>query len=339
MTARLHSVGGTEGRGVFVPALPGHRIEHIIEHERLADKLDEQSEEHRWEAARLISEELADGTSQHELAARISKSQPHVFYMKRCWELRDNSSYQSFDQLYGSPEVRGPQPKDQAPKQKKNPVPKRTSKGLKVSDLLPEAVKALARGQSQTEFARARNIPDNSMVLAKAWAVAEDRRSADRPVAPAKLGSISGKSAAKRLREISQERKKSGAQAFLDVRNFMYRLNKVTQVLASWQPGDLGLATDDEYGDVTLDRALMLSSDLLDLDQWLGRVTASVDRYLTQYDRVEQIRKIDALIANPATSPEEAVNYRRIRDRKQRNLDAEIMSAAAGGGESNEQDH
>ena len=171
------------------------------------------------------------------------------------------------------------------------------------------------------------------------WLGARSVSATARPATPAKPGSISGKSAAKRLREISQERKKSGAQAFLDVRNFMYRLNKVTQVLASWQPGDLGLATDDEYGDVTLDRALMLSSDLLDLDQWLGRVTASVDRYLTQYDRVEQIRKIDALIANPATSPEEAVNYRRIRDRKQRNLDAEIMSAAAGGGESNEQDH
>lgn len=62
------------------------KVQRIIELEENADKLESEASDVRWEAARLISEELASGTSQRALASAIGKSQPHVFRMKTVWE-------------------------------------------------------------------------------------------------------------------------------------------------------------------------------------------------------------------------------------------------------------
>jgi hypothetical protein len=76
------------------------RVQQII-------RLEKEADDAQWEAARLISEELAEGKSQRQLAREIGKSQPHVLYMHRCWRLRDNYSYHSsFSEVYNSPEIR-----------------------------------------------------------------------------------------------------------------------------------------------------------------------------------------------------------------------------------------
>src|SRR5579863_1373665 len=98
------STGGAEvtvstEQPATLPDLP--RVDLIIWCERGADVL-------HWKAAELIAAELADGKSQRELAHEIGKSQPHVNRMVRCWRLRDTHGYQSFGELYHSPEVRGP---------------------------------------------------------------------------------------------------------------------------------------------------------------------------------------------------------------------------------------
>lgn len=57
------------------------RVEKIIEHEAAGD-------EHQWEAARLIWEELDEELmSQRDLAAAIGKSKAHVFRMAHAWDL------------------------------------------------------------------------------------------------------------------------------------------------------------------------------------------------------------------------------------------------------------
>lgn len=61
------------------------RVAEIIDHERQADQLAAASDAHRWEAARLIAEELDGGKSQRQLAADIGKSQTHVSFMARAW--------------------------------------------------------------------------------------------------------------------------------------------------------------------------------------------------------------------------------------------------------------
>lgn len=79
------------------------RVREIIECERSLEK-------DGYRAAELISAELSDGRSQREVAADIGKSQPHVLYMGRVWEVwGDNPGYQRppFNEAYHSPEVRG----------------------------------------------------------------------------------------------------------------------------------------------------------------------------------------------------------------------------------------
>jgi len=66
---------------------PADRVGQIIEHERLAEELQAQSDQHRWEAARLIAAELADGKSQRQLSQEIGKSQTHVSFAAKTWEL------------------------------------------------------------------------------------------------------------------------------------------------------------------------------------------------------------------------------------------------------------
>lgn len=79
------------------------RVELIIHHEAEADRKEQEVSSLRWEAARLISEELATGKSHRQLAGEIGKSHVHVGAMARVW--RDhggNPDYQDrpFNALY-----------------------------------------------------------------------------------------------------------------------------------------------------------------------------------------------------------------------------------------------
>lgn len=78
------------------------RVQQIIEHEAAADELAAASDAHRWEAARLIADELAAGKSQRQLAAEIGKSQTHVSRMARVWEARESLETQpgAFNEAY-----------------------------------------------------------------------------------------------------------------------------------------------------------------------------------------------------------------------------------------------
>jgi hypothetical protein len=79
------------------------RVQKII-------KLEQGAEWNHWEAARLISEELADGKSQRQLANEIGKSHTHVQHMAKAWEWQlklPPSDRPPFNELYNSPEVRG----------------------------------------------------------------------------------------------------------------------------------------------------------------------------------------------------------------------------------------
>ena len=84
------------------------RVQQIIEHEQRADELAAKAEEHRWEAARLISEELAAGKTQRQLGDEIGKSHEHVRLMSRCWQLKLPGDERSFNQVYNSDAVRQP---------------------------------------------------------------------------------------------------------------------------------------------------------------------------------------------------------------------------------------
>jgi hypothetical protein len=90
------------------------RVQRIISVEKAAERYDELADGCRWEAARLISEELADGKSQVRLAEEIGKSQAHVSYMAKTW--RYNLGYSdrpSFNEAYHSPAIRsGVQPSE-----------------------------------------------------------------------------------------------------------------------------------------------------------------------------------------------------------------------------------
>jgi len=61
-------------------------IERIIELEKFIDGDAEQLESARWEAARLIAEELESGKSKAQVAREISKSEGHVRHMAKVWE-------------------------------------------------------------------------------------------------------------------------------------------------------------------------------------------------------------------------------------------------------------
>jgi hypothetical protein len=101
-------------------------VEKIKKLEAEADKLSAEYESNRWEAARLISEELASGMSQRELARQIGKSDTHVIRMRKCWEAKCNprvADNRTFNEVYHSTEVRGePKPKPE-PEPEKRPEP------------------------------------------------------------------------------------------------------------------------------------------------------------------------------------------------------------------------
>lgn len=102
------------------------RVGQIIQHEQLADELQSKSDEHRWEAARLISEELADGKTQRELGREIGKSQTHVSFAAKTWDAF-GADYQgnhapSWNEAYHSPEVRAPQ-REEPPAPEPDPNP------------------------------------------------------------------------------------------------------------------------------------------------------------------------------------------------------------------------
>ena len=67
-------------------------------------------------AAQLIWEEIDSGTQQKAIAKAIGKSEAHVSFVKRCWELRDDQAglegftfgdLGSFHEFYNSEEVKG----------------------------------------------------------------------------------------------------------------------------------------------------------------------------------------------------------------------------------------
>ncbi len=62
------------------------RVERIIELEAEADDLENRADDARWEAARLIYEEVAAGKSIGRLSKQVEKSHTHVSRMRRVWE-------------------------------------------------------------------------------------------------------------------------------------------------------------------------------------------------------------------------------------------------------------
>ncbi len=62
-----------------------NRVEAIIFHEHAADALQATRDEHRWDAARLIAEELASGKSQRQLGEEIGRDHKHVARMAKVW--------------------------------------------------------------------------------------------------------------------------------------------------------------------------------------------------------------------------------------------------------------
>lgn len=96
------------------------RVQQIIRLEREADDA-------QWEAARLITEELAAGKSQRQLAREIGKSLSHVHYMAKCWKLSvhySEHSYASFSEFYNSPLIRTAEGKAESePAKEADPLP------------------------------------------------------------------------------------------------------------------------------------------------------------------------------------------------------------------------
>lgn len=87
-----------------------NRIYDIIKLEAEADKLSEEYENNRWETARLISDELASGTSQRQLASQVGKSQMHISRMNTVWQRNARVSLEdrpSFTEAYNAANPRG----------------------------------------------------------------------------------------------------------------------------------------------------------------------------------------------------------------------------------------
>ena len=87
------------------------RIEQIKKLLAMADEEELSVSEHRWEASRLIWEEIEDGATQRGLAKEIGKSHTHVRYMYNTWNLIGQrlpaDALPNFNTAYNSPEVRG----------------------------------------------------------------------------------------------------------------------------------------------------------------------------------------------------------------------------------------
>lgn len=104
------------GEIALTDGVPEQPAAAIRWHEQAADLLSERADEHRWEAARLISEELETGKSQRQLASEIGKSQPHVWRMNQCWKRYFKvSEPPSFNEIYNSDEIRGVKPPEPEP--------------------------------------------------------------------------------------------------------------------------------------------------------------------------------------------------------------------------------
>lgn len=79
----------------------------IIAHELEADRLQREGDAHRWEAARLIVEELDAGKTQRALAAEIGKSATHVNHMAQTWRVcLGKHERPPWNEAYHSPEIR-----------------------------------------------------------------------------------------------------------------------------------------------------------------------------------------------------------------------------------------
>lgn len=103
---------------------PGSRVQDIIRLETERERLDgdvgklsaelnaarTRASDAGWELAELYAAELADGKSKAALGREVHKSPQHVTYMSRCHEakLKFGSDSPSFNEVYNSPEVRGP---------------------------------------------------------------------------------------------------------------------------------------------------------------------------------------------------------------------------------------
>lgn len=87
------------------------RVEEIIRLEAQADRMADEADRAKWEAARLIAEEVQSGKSLRKLAGEIGKSHQHVDRMKRCWEVAGChlkvTDRPAFNHVYNSAEVRG----------------------------------------------------------------------------------------------------------------------------------------------------------------------------------------------------------------------------------------
>jgi hypothetical protein len=92
------------------------RITKIRKYVRIADEHEVKASEHNWMAAELIWEEIDSGTPQKEIAQAIGKSEAHVSFVKRCWQLRVVDTglegfafgdLGSFYEFYNSSQVRG----------------------------------------------------------------------------------------------------------------------------------------------------------------------------------------------------------------------------------------
>jgi hypothetical protein len=93
-----------------------NRVAEIISHEKQADEIQVQADTHRWEAARLISEELATGKTQSKLADEIGKSQGHVSKCSKLWEkFSSENNRPEWSKAYSSVSSRPPKTGENSP--------------------------------------------------------------------------------------------------------------------------------------------------------------------------------------------------------------------------------
>jgi hypothetical protein len=114
------------------------RIQEIVSHLAVADGTDAGADPHRWEASRLIYDDLQTGKSLRELGREIGKSHMYVQYMQRTWALGKDfcpvydptglsgTTWPDFKEIFYSAEVRGeasakPKPSRKSPKGKSDP--------------------------------------------------------------------------------------------------------------------------------------------------------------------------------------------------------------------------